>query len=59
VGEVKEKVEGQQFTRGVQNTNMTDCVKKTFRVLSLYSSFVHGEHLSRKNSMKQLSFRND
>ncbi len=24
VGEVKEKVEGQQFTRGVENTNMTD-----------------------------------
>jgi hypothetical protein len=25
VGEVIEKVEGQQFTRGVENTNMTDC----------------------------------
>jgi hypothetical protein len=24
VGEVREKVEGQQFTRGVENTNMTD-----------------------------------
>jgi hypothetical protein len=25
-GEVREKVEGQQFTRGVENTNMTDCI---------------------------------
>ncbi len=25
VGEVREKVEGQQFTREVENTNMTDC----------------------------------
>jgi hypothetical protein len=25
VGEVREKVEGQKFTRGVENTNMTDC----------------------------------
>ncbi len=26
LGEVREKVEGQQFTRGVENTNITDCV---------------------------------
>ncbi len=26
VGEVREKVEGQQFTRGVENTNMTNCI---------------------------------
>jgi hypothetical protein len=26
VGEVREKVEGQQFTRRVENTNMTDCI---------------------------------
>jgi hypothetical protein len=26
VWEVREKVEGQQFTRGVENTNMTDCI---------------------------------
>jgi hypothetical protein len=26
-GEVREKVEGQQFTRGIENTNMTDCNK--------------------------------
>jgi hypothetical protein len=26
VGEVREKVEGQQFTRGVENTNRTDCI---------------------------------
>ncbi len=26
VGEVREKVEGHQFTRGVKNTNMTDCI---------------------------------
>jgi hypothetical protein len=26
VGEVREKVEGQQFTRGVENTIMTDCI---------------------------------
>jgi hypothetical protein len=25
-GEVREKVEGQQFTRGVENTNITDCM---------------------------------
>ncbi len=25
-GKVKEKVEGQQYTRGVENTNMTDCL---------------------------------
>jgi hypothetical protein len=26
VGEVREKVEGQQFTKGVENTNMNDCI---------------------------------
>jgi hypothetical protein len=26
VGEVREKVEGQQFTRKVENANMTDCI---------------------------------
>ncbi len=26
MGEIREKVEGQQFTRGVENTNMTDCI---------------------------------
>jgi hypothetical protein len=26
MGEVREKVEGQQFTRGVENTNMTDSI---------------------------------
>ncbi len=26
VGEIREKVEGQQFTRGVENTNMTDFI---------------------------------
>jgi hypothetical protein len=26
VGEVREKVEGQQLTRGVENTNMIDCI---------------------------------
>jgi hypothetical protein len=26
LGEVREEVEGQQFTRGVENTNMTDCI---------------------------------
>ncbi len=26
VGKVREKIEGQQFTRGVENTNMTDCI---------------------------------
>jgi hypothetical protein len=24
--EVREKVEGQQYTKGVENTNMTDCI---------------------------------
>ncbi len=24
--EVREKVEGQQYTSGVENTNMTDCI---------------------------------
>jgi hypothetical protein len=28
VGKVREKVEGQQFTRGIENTNMTDCISK-------------------------------
>jgi hypothetical protein len=26
VGEVREKVEGKQFTRGVENTNVTSCI---------------------------------
>jgi hypothetical protein len=26
VGQVREKAEGQQFTRGVENTNMTYCI---------------------------------
>jgi hypothetical protein len=26
VGDVREKVEGQQFTRGSENTNRTDCI---------------------------------
>ncbi len=26
MGEVREKVEGQQVIRGVENTNMTDCI---------------------------------
>jgi hypothetical protein len=26
VGEIREKVEGQQCTRGVENTNMADCI---------------------------------
>jgi hypothetical protein len=26
VGEAREKVEGQQFTRGIENTNMTDFI---------------------------------
>jgi hypothetical protein len=26
MGEVREKVEGQKFTRGVENTDMTDCI---------------------------------
>jgi hypothetical protein len=25
-GGVREKIEGQQYTRGVENTNMTDCI---------------------------------
>jgi hypothetical protein len=25
-GEVREKIEGQQYTRGVENTNMIDCI---------------------------------
>jgi hypothetical protein len=26
VGEIREKVDGQQFTRGVENTNMNDFI---------------------------------
>jgi hypothetical protein len=26
MGEVREKVQGKLFTRGVENTNMTDCI---------------------------------
>jgi hypothetical protein len=29
VGEVRKKVEGQQITRGVENTNITDCISST------------------------------
>jgi hypothetical protein len=29
VGEVIEKVEGQQFIREVENTNMTDCISNS------------------------------
>ena len=52
VGEVREKVEGQQFTRGVEITTWLTVspvyklyltpVKTTFRVLCLYSSIAHG-----------------
>jgi hypothetical protein len=34
-GEVREKVEGQQqFTRGVENTNMTDCISSLETLLN-------------------------
>jgi hypothetical protein len=36
VGEVREKVEGQQFSRGVENTNTTDCTVSP--VYELYTS---------------------
>jgi hypothetical protein len=62
VGEVREKVEGQQYTRGFENTNMTDCtvspvyklyltpVKTTFRVWFLDSFFVQGGNNSQAGS---------
>ncbi len=34
VGEVREKVEGQQYTRGVENTNMTDCISSLKTLLN-------------------------
>ncbi len=34
VGEVREKVEGQQFTRGVENINMTDCISSLQTLLN-------------------------
>jgi hypothetical protein len=34
VGEAGEKIEGQQFTRGVKNTNMTDCISSLLTVLN-------------------------
>ncbi len=33
-GEVREKVEGQQFTRGVENTNITDCISSLYTLLN-------------------------
>ncbi len=41
MGEVREKVEGQQFTRGVENTNTNDCIS------SLYTSVADPGCLSR------------
>jgi hypothetical protein len=35
VGEVRDKIEGQEFTRGVEKTNMTDCIS------SLINSIKH------------------
>jgi hypothetical protein len=34
VGEVREKVEGQQLTRGVENTNMADCISSIQTILN-------------------------
>jgi hypothetical protein len=34
VGEAREKIEGQQFTRGVKNTNMTDCISSLLTLLN-------------------------
>jgi hypothetical protein len=33
-GEVREKVEGQQYTRGIENTNMTDCISSLQTLLN-------------------------
>jgi hypothetical protein len=33
LGEVREKEEGQQFTRGVKNTNMTVCISSLYPLL--------------------------
>jgi hypothetical protein len=37
-GEVREKVEGQQYTRGVENTNMTDCISKSINSMKKNTS---------------------
>ncbi len=34
MGEVRVKVEGQKFTRGVENTNMTDCISSLKTLLN-------------------------
>jgi hypothetical protein len=34
VGEAREKVERQQFIRGVENTNMTDCISSLQTILN-------------------------
>jgi hypothetical protein len=34
VGEVREKVEWQQFTRGVENINITDCISSLKTLLN-------------------------
>jgi hypothetical protein len=57
-GQPVRRFEGRYLTRGVENINMTDCispvyklylppVKTTFRIWSLYSYLVHGEHVCR------------
>jgi hypothetical protein len=34
VGEVREKLEGQQITRGVENTNLTECISSLYAPLN-------------------------
>jgi hypothetical protein len=35
LGEIREKVKGQQFTRGVENTNRTDCIFRLIQIIPL------------------------
>jgi hypothetical protein len=40
VGEVREKVEGQKSTRGVENTNMTDCISSLYTIFRVWCLYI-------------------
>jgi hypothetical protein len=42
VGEVREKIEGQQFTGGVENTKITDCISSLQTLLNTSKDGIEG-----------------
>jgi hypothetical protein len=42
VGEVREKVDGQQFTRGIESTNMTNCISSLQTELNTSNDDISG-----------------